>query len=1221
MPYQENVIGVARNETLSASLLKMAESRKVEYDGINVDEAMRMLEVVGKGSFGSVYKAQHIGSGRIVAAKRLNYRLPQEHETIVREVTILRACDCEYIVGFYGSADVPGAMWIFMEFCPSVVSDVIEHSRENGLSFTEPEIRTVMVWLLQALAFLHAMDVIHRDVKADNLLLNAAGYPKLADFGVSGQMESPLTSMVGTPAFIAPEVVGAKPGDSSGYNEKVDIWAAGVTAIQCADLAEPYEGQNPFRVLFKIPTAPSPTLINPASRSAELNEFVAQCLRKNPNERPGAQQLLATAAFVVPAAGAHEGDAVAPPLLAGMNAVIAARAVRAAAAASNNGVGGEASLADAVANERTSTSSATTGASRPSGDESSSDSESGDGAGGPLSARDGDDDAPAAARDDSDAAKRRRRRERRERRKERDRTIEKGRSEAEVKALIREKKRRHQSEHDAEVAKVARALAAAGTGTGGSRASRRRERSSSNADETGPPPLPALLEAPAPKAPNPLSPRALHKERSLRGGGVHEKGDSAVRVCGMCRTGRAKVRADGVPLCLSCHEQKKREKMYAQCVAKRDFVGTGDEELAFERGDKIFIKESDANGWALGYVIGSPNDVGWFPLSNVNVSPEVLNKSAVLTPLSASTEERPVAKFSEERRESLAVLLAPRFAPSVSQSSATTKSGFADTAPLPRAEGADTPPPLMSASSARAPGSPKPSGVAPRPPPSRPPAPPPTAATAPGGQVLSPRSALVVSAPHVVSPGRSNRAPLPPRGDRLPATGGSHAVASTAAVAAAAASSSGQPQLLAGGELDLLLVALTNATTGIKLKREKIRFKRFDNCFQGASLVEWLQLRLRAPSKTALKDRALAQAADLLRRRAIIDVDDAATGASEFRGKSLYRFAYGDSSLPLNAARLYDDADDAWARRAALDTASWDKALAAMATDLKCAPGCVTANSYVTVSGGKAGTLVSDPMALSFTLLDEMVQLVQTAHAGQQLVQRDAFRAWAVRTGLLQRTPLDLLTDGVRLRFFANVFNMMIMHAYALPDAPHDEASHEQALTSVRYAFDESLYSPGDIWHGVLRGDTLRHLRFAADARKRTRVIPEASRDPLVSFALMRGTASDSPAVMPFGAADRTAMLMVAHALIFDHVQIDAAKYEVRVPAFLAPCVGDFGESTTEQLKFLARVLHDKKAKAFLIMHARSLEWRFVPTESWSANFNVYAAWVPQDDHDIWVAK
>jgi serine/threonine protein kinase len=233
-----------------------------------------------------------------VAAKRLNYRLPQEHETIEREVTILRACDCEYIVGFYGSADVPGSKWIFMEFCPSVVSDVIEHSRENGRSFSEPEIRTVMVWLLQALAFLHAIDVIHRDVKADNLLLNAAGYPKLADFGVSGQMESPLTSMVGTPAFIAPEVVGAKPGDSSGYNEKVDIWAAGVTAIQCADLAEPYEGQNPFRVLFKIPTAPSPTLINPASRSAELNEFVALCLRKSPTERPGAQELLASAAFV-----------------------------------------------------------------------------------------------------------------------------------------------------------------------------------------------------------------------------------------------------------------------------------------------------------------------------------------------------------------------------------------------------------------------------------------------------------------------------------------------------------------------------------------------------------------------------------------------------------------------------------------------------------------------------------------------------------------------------------------------------------------------------------------------------------------------------------------------------------------------------------------------------------------------------------------------------------
>jgi serine/threonine protein kinase len=237
------------------------------------------LNLLRSRNFGAVYSATHNATGFLLAVKKLHVEVQSELAELQREINIMQQCDCPFVVRYYGhyisKADKGWDMFIFMEFCAlGSLRDVL-HIRKRG--FAEDEIAMICRYVLLGLLYLHFNKKIHRDIKCDNILVNSAGEAKLADFGVSGQMEHTMAkknTLIGTPVFIAPEVI----VNDSGYDFKVDIWSLGITAIELAEMVPPYHNQNPMQVLMTIPVAPPPVLKDQAKWSPLFHSFLAACV-------------------------------------------------------------------------------------------------------------------------------------------------------------------------------------------------------------------------------------------------------------------------------------------------------------------------------------------------------------------------------------------------------------------------------------------------------------------------------------------------------------------------------------------------------------------------------------------------------------------------------------------------------------------------------------------------------------------------------------------------------------------------------------------------------------------------------------------------------------------------------------------------------------------------------------------------------------------------------
>ncbi|XP_025898311.1 serine/threonine-protein kinase 10-like [Nothoprocta perdicaria] len=261
--------------------------------GADPEDMWLLLGELGAGAFGKVFKAQHKVTGVLAAAKVIPIASEEELEDHAGEIDILACCDHPNVIKLLDALYWDGRLWILVEFCAGGAMDAAILELERGLS--EEQIRAACRQLLQALHYLHGCRIIHRDVKAGNVLLTARGDVKLADFGVSAKNSSTLQrrgSFIGTPYWMAPEVVQCETSKENPYGYKADIWSLGITLIEMAEMEPPHHELSPLRVLLKIAKSQPPTLRHPKRWSEDFQDFLRKCLEKSPEARWSAGRLL-----------------------------------------------------------------------------------------------------------------------------------------------------------------------------------------------------------------------------------------------------------------------------------------------------------------------------------------------------------------------------------------------------------------------------------------------------------------------------------------------------------------------------------------------------------------------------------------------------------------------------------------------------------------------------------------------------------------------------------------------------------------------------------------------------------------------------------------------------------------------------------------------------------------------------------------------------------------
>ncbi|XP_073837574.1 serine/threonine-protein kinase msn isoform X3 [Musca autumnalis] len=259
-----------------------------------------LIEVVGNGTYGQVYKGRHTKTGQLAAIKVMDVTEDEEEE-IKLEINVLKKySNHRNIATYYGAfikKSPPGKddqLWLVMEYCGAgSVTDLVKSTK--GQSLKEEWIAYICREILRGLAYLHSNKVIHRDIKGQNVLLTDNAEVKLVDFGVSAQLDRTIgrrNTFIGTPYWMAPEVIACDENPEATYDNRSDLWSLGITALEMAESQPPLCDLHPMRALFLIPRNSPPRLKSNRKWTKKFQSFIDTVLVKDYHQRPYTEQLL-----------------------------------------------------------------------------------------------------------------------------------------------------------------------------------------------------------------------------------------------------------------------------------------------------------------------------------------------------------------------------------------------------------------------------------------------------------------------------------------------------------------------------------------------------------------------------------------------------------------------------------------------------------------------------------------------------------------------------------------------------------------------------------------------------------------------------------------------------------------------------------------------------------------------------------------------------------------
>eukprot|EP01117_Protostelium_nocturnum_P016089 TRINITY_DN6309_c0_g1_i1.p1 TRINITY_DN6309_c0_g1~~TRINITY_DN6309_c0_g1_i1.p1 ORF type:complete len:693 (+),score=216.87 TRINITY_DN6309_c0_g1_i1:319-2397(+) len=260
----------------------------------NPEDFYSDLTLVGSGGSGQVFSAKDKRKGAkhpTVAIKKMIINQQPNKVAMLSEIVIMKELHHPNIINFIDSYhdQFLGTLWVAMEYVEGTsLTEVIEFND------TIPE--NIISWICRSvilgLIYLHKNDIIHRDIKSDNVLVSTSGIVKITDFGYSAALtpeQTKRTTVVGTTYWMAPEVIEGQ----HQYDHKVDIWSLAVMCLECVEKEPPFFEMNPLKALLQIVSVGIPPFKNPDTMTPDIQNFIRVCTRMNSEERPSASELLA----------------------------------------------------------------------------------------------------------------------------------------------------------------------------------------------------------------------------------------------------------------------------------------------------------------------------------------------------------------------------------------------------------------------------------------------------------------------------------------------------------------------------------------------------------------------------------------------------------------------------------------------------------------------------------------------------------------------------------------------------------------------------------------------------------------------------------------------------------------------------------------------------------------------------------------------------------------